>query len=398
MKVLLPSMEATSLNERLAARGAEIEQAVLARAYSVSDPTADGDPEYVAGLKAAVSAAVGYGLSVIEEDGRLGSVPVELFVQARQAARNRVSLDTVLRRYFAGYTLLGEFVMQEAEDSALGAEEIHRLSKVQTALFEHLVTIVTDEYNHEARRRFRSSEHVRAERVKRLLAGELVEELELGYELSCWHLGAAASGPGAAQALRALAAGLDRRLLLVHPDGDTVWGWLGGRRQVEIEEVLRFAHVNKTANVTIAVGEPAQGLLGWRLSHRQALAALPVGLRSSRRVVRYADVALLASLLTDDVLGSSLREIYLAPLERERDGGRVLRRTLRAYFQTGRNVSSAAAKLRVTRQTVNRRLRAIEEHIGRPLDVCAAELEVALCARDLGGHLAVPAVTPSAPH
>ena len=94
--------------------------------------------------------------------------------------------------------------------------------------------------------------------------------------------------------------------------------------------------------------------------------------------MRYAEVALLASMLRDDLLVSSLEEIYLAPLARERDGGVVARATLRAYFATERNVSSAAAVLGVSRQAVGRRLKAIEQRLGRPLNECAVEIEAAL--------------------
>jgi hypothetical protein len=38
-----------------------------------------------------------------------------LLVQARLAARSDVSLDIVLRRYFAGYSLLGDFLVGEAD-------------------------------------------------------------------------------------------------------------------------------------------------------------------------------------------------------------------------------------------------------------------------------------------
>jgi DNA-binding PucR family transcriptional regulator len=120
------------------------------------------------------------------------------------------------------------------------------------------------------------------------------------------------------------------------------------------------------------------------LTHQQASAALPIALRSPEPFVRYADVALLASILQDDLLASSLRELYLDPLERERDGGEVARRTLRAYFAAERNVSSAAVALGVKRHTVTNRLRTIEQRLGRPLNDCASEVDTALRLEDLG--------------
>ena len=88
--------------------------------------------------------------------------------------------------------------------------------------------------------------------------------------------------------------------------------------------------------------------------------------------------------LQDDLLATSLHQLYLEPLEGERDGGKVARETLRAYFAAERNVSSAAAALGVNRNTVTSRLRAIEATVGRSLAFCGSELEAALRLAELG--------------
>jgi DNA-binding PucR family transcriptional regulator len=128
----------------------------------------------------------------------------------------------------------------------------------------------------------------------------------------------------------------------------------------------------------LAIGQSGRGISGWRLTHRQAKLALSVALRSDDQIVSYSDVALLASVLKDTVLEESLRQAYLAPLEGERDGGVALRETLRAYLAAGRNVSSSAAALGVSRQTVKRRVCLAEERIGHPLSERAVEIETAL--------------------
>jgi DNA-binding PucR family transcriptional regulator len=58
---------------------------------------------------------------------------------------------------------------------------------------------------------------------------------------------------------------------------------------------------------------------------------------------------------------------------------------LRAFLDAGCNVSAAAAALGVTRQTVASRLRVIEHQIGRPVDACLAELDLALRMHDFEG-------------
>ncbi|HUC06994.1 MAG TPA: helix-turn-helix domain-containing protein, partial [Solirubrobacterales bacterium] len=284
----------------------------------------------------------------------------------------------------AGYTLLGDFVVGEAKRSGpAGDEESHRYARAQARLFDRLIVAIAQEYAQEERGRSRGVEHARAERVKRLLAGELVEEAELGYELGAWHLAVVATGPGSLQAFRDVAAKLDRRLLLVRPGKGAVWAWLGGARKVTAGEFAGFTSSSWPEETSLAIGEPAYGVTGWRLTHRQAVAALPILERGSERMVCYSDVALLASALRDEVLSNSLVQTYLAPLAKERDGGVNLRHTLRAYFDAAGNVSSAAAALDVSRQTVNSRLRTIEKRIGRPLRSCAAEVELALRLRSL---------------
>jgi DNA-binding PucR family transcriptional regulator len=186
-------------------------------------------------------------------------------------------------------------------------------------------------------------------------------------------------GEGVEELMRGVAGTLDRRLLVVKREEEPKWAcWLGGRRELAVERALEALAGAVPEGVFVTVGEPAEGLTGWRLSHFQAKAALPVAERDGRRVLRYADVALLAAILRDDLVATSLRQLYLAPLERARDGGEVARETLRAYFAAERNISSTAAALGVDRRTVRNRLRTIEGFLGRPLKDVAADLEIAL--------------------
>lgn len=369
------------LRVRLENRRAEIEQATLTRVYAISDPTETADPTYVAGLRAALTAALDYGFKGTEQEKEspLPSIPPALLVQARVAARNGVSLDTVLRRYFAGYTLLGDFIVEEAgQDELLNAAELKRLLGAQATLFDRLIKAVSEEYVQADDSRHMSADQRRIERVERLLAGELVDTTEFAYDLDAHHIGAIAFGPGAAEAIGSLAEALDCRPLVIERDERTVWAWLGSRGETDAEELERQVSQSWPAEVSLCVGETGQALAGWRLTHRQAKAALPIAFDSPAKLTRYADVALLASIRQDQVLVASLRHLYLTPLAETPDGGATLRKTLRAYFATGRNVSSAAAVLGVNRRTVANRIHAVEECIGRSFDKCAVDLQIAL--------------------
>jgi hypothetical protein len=374
----------TGLCTRLRARREEIEQSTLTRVYAVSDPVATADAEYMEGLKAAVGAAIEYGIAALERsEDQSPPLPTILLAQARLAAQNGIGLETVLRRYLAGYTLLGDFIIDEAGSGGLSSgASLKRLLRAQAALFDGVMAAISDEYVRERERRFRSRGQGLAEKVRRILAGELVDPSELGYDLEGWHLGAIVATPDGTKVFTDIAKDLGHRLLVVRQEGGAAWIWLGSRRGFGCEELSEIAAKPWPAELILALGEPAQGLPGWRLTHRQACAALPVAQRR-RAFTRYADVALLASALQDGLLADSLHQLYLRPLERERDGGAVARQTLRAYFDSNRNASSAAAALRVSRRTVAARMQAIEERLGRPLSAGWAQIEVALSLEGL---------------
>jgi hypothetical protein len=365
---------------RLRERLPELQTAVATRVYSISDPRDVADPGYLHGLNEAVAAALEYRLQVLEGgEKQAPDVPAVLLAQARLDARDGVPLDTVLRRYFAGNALFGDFLVEEAERAEVPSSALRPLLAAQATFVDRLIAAVSEEHAREARNRPRSAAERRRESVKALLAGELVDQSELGYDLDAHHLALIAKGEGAEELMRGVAATLDRRLLAVQREEEPILAcWLGGMKPLAAEEAVAALVAASPERVVVAVGEPAEGLAGWRFSHHQAKAALPIAERRGQAVLRYADVAVLASIARDDLLATSLRRLYLEPLERMRDGGKVGRETLRAYFDADRNISSTAAALGVDRRTVRNRLRAIEELLGRPLTGSLADLEIAL--------------------
>lgn len=373
------------LAERLRERRPEIEQATLLRVRAVSALPRGSGPEYAEGLRGAVSAGLDYGLTGIERGEQAAPpIPEALLAQARLAARSGVSLDTVLRRYLAGHTLLDDFLIEEAERAEpLVPAELKRLLRSQAAIVDRLLAAVSSAYVEEAEQRSRGTASRKAERIERLLAGELLDAPELGYDFDGWHLAAIAPGAEGEQRLRRLAESLDCRLLLCPRGEGTCWAWLGSRRRFDPAALLDTASRLTVAGHAVSIGEPGKSLAGWRLTHRQAAAALLVAQRRGGGAVRYGDVALLAAVLQDDLLASSLRRLYLEPLEGERDGGAALRETLRAYFAAQRNVTSAAAALDLDRNTIARRLRRVDRLVGRSVVGPAASMEAALALHEI---------------
>jgi len=377
-----PTRERAQLRLRLVARSPEIKQAILTRLYGIADPGA-ADPTYLEGLRSAVSAAIEYGLEGIERgEGDPPPVPLALLTQAQLAARSGVSLDTVLRRYVAGHSVLNDLLLEESA-GALEESERKQILRKQASLLDHLIAGVSEEYARAKESRPETPERRRTEQVRRLLDGELVETAPLSYDFECLHLAVVAVGSGAIDAIRSSAAEFDQNLLAVRPEQRVLWAWLGARKGVDPAVLKARLAETRILDLAVALGEPAQGLGGWRFTHRQATACLPIAQRGKDPVVRYAEVALVASTLKDDVLIASLTQLYLTPLQGMRDEGVTARKTLRAYFAAARNVSSAAAALGVKRHTVTKRLREIEARLNRPLATCVSELELALRVEEL---------------
>lgn len=343
------------------------------------------DVEYQRGLRAAATCGVDYGVSLLEDlTGQGPQVPIALIAQARLAARQGIPLEMVTRRYMAGKALLDHFMLEEA--AAIGVRDPallrDALAAHHTAL-DRLLSTVSEEYRREEQSRQRSTGDRQLERVRRLLAGELVDPSCLDYELDSHHLGVVIHSTEARQIIRVLAAESDSRPLIVRASEAETWGWLGSKEPLDPAAIGQLA-ARASSSAPIAIGEPTRDLSGWRLTHRQARAAFSVAQVPEVTFIRFAEVAMVIGVTESSLLATSLQEIYLAPLRKERDGGEALRATLRAYFCADRNVSSAAAALKVSRQTVTSRLRQVEDQVGRPLNECADSVAAALRMEELG--------------
>lgn len=369
----------SAIRTRLHARRGEIEQALLTRVYGIADPSEIDDSGYVAGFRTAAAAALDFAFATLESsEDRLPLVPPILLSQARLAARNGVGIDTVLRRYTAGHALLVDFLIEEVErEPGLPPAELRRILVTSSSAFDRLLASVSEEHAREQESYSAFSKDFRgAECVKRLLAGEPIDVSELSYDFHAWHLGIAAQGNGAKEQIAAISADLDCRVLVISADDELVWAWLGSRDPLDAGNLVSTA--NERRDDLLALGEPCCGLQGWRLTHRQAMAALPIAVRGEEQVVRYADVALIAAVLENDLLCTSLRTLYLDQLARERDGGETLRHTLDAYFTAGRSLTSAAALMGVSRRTISNRLQRVEKLIGKSCHAAGPELETVL--------------------
>jgi hypothetical protein len=383
---LAPSISVVrvALADALRARRDEIEEVIFTVVRSIADSPDEIDVEYLAGLRATVSAIVDYGLAGVEQGGDWSApIPSVAVEQVHRAARSGVGLQTVLRRYAAGHRHLGRFVMAEVDH--FPPQALHDILDFQALLLETLMERVSAEYQCEVQRTAKTLEQRRAERVRSLLAGEAGAAPELDYAFeNLWHVGVIARGVKAHEFVKGLASGSCKRLLLVVQDKESLWAWVASESRSAVVN-LGAAAGAATRGVSVALGDPGRDMQGWRLTHRQAQAALLIVMRGRTDIVRYADHMLLAAVLQDATLARSLEEVYLVPLASHSDGGSAWRTTLRAYFGARGNAAKAAAILGVDRSTVGRRLDEIEHRLGRMITTCQGELDLALRWHELCG-------------
>jgi hypothetical protein len=375
----------------LRARRQELEHTIVSELTEPSNLVSAPPVENMSEIEAAVSAGVDHGIRSIErEGGGSGPIPAVLLEQAEKAARRGLELELLLRRYLTAYSLYCDQLIQAAQEAVPTHGSILRSAmRGQGILFERTLLGVMQQYTREQRSRAQPEWHLAA-RVKKLLAGEQLDADKLGYDFGLWHVGAIVGGSAAVDSLRRYGQASGHRLLVVRPEADVAWAWVGARRQVPVDDLVSAISTEIPAGAIVAIGEPARGIEGWRLTHQQADVAFTMARHAPGRVVTYASVGLLASVSRDRLLARSLRQLYLVPLAESRDGGATLRRTLRAYFAAEGNTSSAASGLEVSRQTVGTRLRTVEGRLGRTIESCAPALQLALQLADLDESPATP--------
>jgi hypothetical protein len=365
-----------ALLSRLRPRAEEVRDAMVAAALEI-EPPAGNDPERLAGMRAVAAATV----ELVEELIAEGTdwtprLPEAVAAQARYLARSGVTVDVLMRGHYATTRVCLEFAT--AEMAELPPATLPYLIEIQSKHGDYLMGAVSAAFEEELERLESAPGARRLEaRIERLLAGGPADGASLDYDLDAWHLGLIASGPGADSLLRRLSERLGARLLLVPRAAETTWAWLGSARPLAFADLERSLAATNRAAATLTCGEAREGIEGWRLSHREARAAAEVARSRPRPLTRCADVVLLAATVKDPELAAMLVDIHLGPLVARRDR-EVLLTTLRGYYAADRNAASAAASLGVDRQTVRRRLARVEEAIGRRLDECRVEMEMAL--------------------
>jgi hypothetical protein len=368
-----------ALAHRLREKSIELEDAIFDRIRAHEESSEQPDRSFE-GLRLLIRSLVEYGAVAVEcGERKCPPPPPAALEHARKAAWASMPPLTFHARYLAARSVFDRFLRQEAR-SVDGYVEgaLAPIQESNDLIFECLFQIVGKELERELQRKRRSTATQQLERVQALLAGELLEAPELGYDFEATQIGIVGSGEGVASHVKQALGSLGRNLLLVQPSPQKCWAWVGTRSHLPSAQLEQALSAGCPASARIALGEPAPGITGWRQTHREAAAGLVVASRLKRPVVRHSEFLILAAILNNPVLSAALEAKYLTPLSEGSNGGKSPLKTLQAYYEANRSGKSAAAALNVSPQTVSNHLRWAEDLLGCRLDDCALELEAAV--------------------
>ena len=153
----------------------------------------------------------------------------------------------------------------------------------------------------------------------------------------------------------AVAAGSRQAPLFVACDETSAWAWLAiAPGAVLKRDVPQAVIAEREPTVSMALGEPASGVEGFRRTHQQALRAQSVALAAGPcqvPVIYFVDVAPIAMMCSDIESAREWVSETLRPLAIDSERNRRLRETARVFLQTGSSYTSTAEQLFLHRNT-----------------------------------------------
>jgi DNA-binding PucR family transcriptional regulator len=341
------------------------------------------------------------------------AAPAVLVSVVRVWARRGIDLRGLMRGYRRAQSGFWRYWMADVaariEDPALRMAVLEHSWDRISAWYEAQIDQLEAIYGEERDRWLRGAQARRAELIRALLAGEVVDReqagVALGYDLRRMHtallLWADGDEPDALAALeeavRDVAHALGNRATLTLPAGSSaLWAWIAADAEPD-HAALRA--VALPAVVRVAVGRPARGAEGFRTSHQDAqLVRRLMALAGHHgQLVGFDEVALACLMASEPDAMRRVVAHELGGLARRDLGAERLRETARVYLECGGNAREAAERLNMHKNTVHYRLARVEELRGRPVGERRLELEIALMlAHTLGDRVLPEEQTPPA--
>ena len=383
------------------ARASESRERLDRLVHAIDDKIVAGlpvflDPTLRAELHASTRAHWKGFLGVVTRDSFEVRPAPQIFDLARTLARRGFELPVLLSVYRIGqratWQLITEVLQAEVHDPALRSAVLLRFwSHVSHWLDTTLESLIVT-FTEERERWQRGALARRSAIVDAILAGQTVDvdtaTTTLAYPLRQHHtaftLQVAEKVPDADVqhliecAARALGGPEGGRPLIVASAARAAWCWTarpcetGAPAAGVPEDLPRF--------VRATAGNCHAGLAGFRLSHREAVAALTISASLDGAVIRFADVEL--ACLAAGIVGPEVRAAFvrreLAHLAESDEATHRLRETLQVYLKHGGDAALTGDLLSLHPNTVRYRVRQAEKKLGHPIQQRRVQVELAL--------------------
>ncbi|MFD4668158.1 PucR family transcriptional regulator [Lentzea sp. NPDC058450] len=303
---------------------------------------------------------------------------VEADLATRTAVARGMAVETIVQAVQRTYAV----VARELASLATAPQARQLMADLFRGL-DHLSTTLIAQFTAERERWVRSAAFARRELVESVLDGGHGAD-RLGYDLTRHHLALVFWADGhstreleTAAADVLVAAGCTARLLVV-AGPSVLWAWGSRTRPARVE-------LPQGSGVHVAAGLAAEGVDGFRSSHRQAVKARELARLTQRPpgLHAYEDLALTSLAAENLDAAAEFVRHELGPLTEAANAD--LRRTLKAYLDHDRGLSAAAADLHVAKNTVLYRVRRAEQLLARPVGAERLRLHVALHLADVLG-------------
>jgi DNA-binding PucR family transcriptional regulator len=406
---------AAAVSERVAVVSEDVYAVVLREIPELAD-----DQSILTLLSSSVHSNVGTCLQILQHQIELSAVhaPAASLEYARRRAQRGTPLTALLRAYRLGHTCFSDWLLKELAEQADDAHMITAatlsMSKTVAGYVDQTSEEIVAAYTGERENWLRNRSAARAARIRDLLSGGRVNvsatEATLGYRLRQYHVGVvcwADDVTAAVDNITRLEHAISHVAAKVVGSGDPVflprdeasaWAWLplGIRDRFDAEAA---STVGADGDIHFAFGDAVKGVTGFRLTHRQALAAQAVALAAGRapRVVTFEEVAPVAMMLGSADLLRAWVLATLGGLAADDEHHARLRDTLLVFLQSGRSYKAAAERLTLHKNTVQYRIGKAEESLGWPAGENRQDVELALrVSHWLGSSVLRPAQPPAA--
>jgi PucR C-terminal helix-turn-helix domain/GGDEF-like domain len=340
----------------------------------------------------------------------LAAPPPEALAYAREYVRRGLGFEALQRAYRTGQATLSRMWLTELRTRADDAEQLaDTFGYFNDWLFmwvEALENRLTEYYMVERERQLRGTSAIRVEQVRTILDGAPVEvrsaSARLRYELDRRHIAYvvwASEGTLDAPNGNVLFSAMERVAsdvaeLLGATDhlavalGGYLACWAGFRRAPLDGTLAPQLPIATKRSIHVALGQPGEGIAGFRRSHEEALLARRVHQlrRNDTRTtsVRFSDVALEAMLTHSREEARRFVAEQLGGLAGEDESAARMRETLAVFLEENASFLNAAARLGVHKNTVAYRIRRAEELLGHGIRERQLELQAALRLAQLG--------------